>query len=236
MDKAHGFYDFNGRYVLLQSGKLYAIIQVQDEAYPYNMQDRMARIDPVSPSIEVIYNKLKWGPDIMHYVMCGGMLVVGYEYPASQDEVVVGYNVLTSTVVWSQTTEIATGEFACNDAEGRVYLPTNPYLYGLEATTGAEVWKYSGFGAIHTPSLANGIIYFTSRTNMVAIDEDTRQQVFSYPLGRTSDGIAQVAIGNGMLAFSNGAYGTIGGDGTDCALYVLGLPDLTYMPVLVRSD
>lgn len=73
-----------------------------------------------------------------------------------------------------------------------------------------------GYGEIYNPSVANGIVYFLSDTNMYAINEDTGERLFSYPLGKKAHEGAQVAICEGMLYFS-------GNRGT-CDLYALGLP------------
>ncbi len=74
-----------------------------------------------------------------------------------------------------------------------------------------------GYGEIYNPSVANGIVYFLSDTNMYAIDEDTGERVFSYPLGHKAGESTQVAICSGMLYFSS--------NGGTYDLYALGLPD-----------
>lgn len=72
-----------------------------------------------------------------------------------------------------------------------------------------------GYGSIYTPSIANGIVYFISDSNMYAVNEATGQKLFSYALGYSGEESSQVAISDGMLYFS--------GNGGTCNLLALGL-------------
>ena len=86
-----------------------------------------------------------------------------------------------------------TGSIACNTTRNVIYVPTDPCLFALDATTGDEIWNYSGYGEIFNPSVANDIVYFLSDTNMFAVDENTGKLVFSYPLEEKAD-ISQPAM------------------------------------------
>lgn len=254
LDKAHGSYDFKGTHVLLQSGKIYATARMTDTVMPHSERDRMVRVDTTAAAVDEIYDRVYPGDygdysEITHYGLCNGMLIASYvrSYPtrvvlAAYDSVATDAAwsaapppppdpPLASTVIWTRTlpSEL-TGDFACNPAKNRLYVPTDPKLYALTATTGAEVWTYTGLGAIRTPSIANGILYFMSLTNLVAINEDTRQQVLLYPLGQTAGDTNRVAVAHGMLFFTVGKPG-----GAVCGLFALGFPPPVYLPV-VRRD
>ena len=130
---------------------------------------------------------------------------------------VVAYDTQTHTVRWQKLSNTPVSGLACNPALNRVYMGTEPYLYALDAASGEEIWKFSSFGAIYNPSIANGVVYFLSSTNMYAVDEETGQQLFFFRLGESAEPTSQVAISNGMVYFS--------GNGGDCDLYALGLPE-----------
>ncbi len=229
--KDEGDYDFRGHHVLLDGGKIYAVAQVPDAQVPHTPRDHMLRIDTSSQVIETIYDRPQPEGyyDIEQYTLCNDKLVVGFSDQYDPTKLLVAYNPISSTIVWTEPFSEITGALACNTAKNRVYVPTNPHLYALDATTGNQVWKYSGYGAIRNPSVANGIIYFLSLTNMVAIDEETRQKVFSYPMGQTASETSQVAIADGMLYFSPGRTAST------CGLFALGWPDQLFLPVIVRG-
>ncbi len=96
-------------------------------------------------------------------------------------------------------------------------MGTNPFLFAFDAATGDEVWKFSSFGPVYNPSIANGVVYMLSSTNMYALDEATGQQLFFFRLGAEAEPTSQVAISDGMVYFS--------GNGGTCDLYALGLPE-----------
>lgn len=212
---------FKGDYVLLSAGKILAVAEVR-APLPYEAYwDRMLCIDASSHDIETIFDKPEGIEldDISKYTLCNDKLIVTFcdrDDSFESISTLVVYDVTSQAVLWQKEYSTAiTGKIACNKARSRIYVPTDPYLYALDATTGEEVWKYTGYGAIYNPSIANGIVYFISDTNMYAIDEDTGEQVFRYPLGREGYATTQVAISDGMLYFS--------GNGGTCDLYALGL-------------
>jgi outer membrane protein assembly factor BamB len=198
---------FGGDYVLLKEGKIFAA------TYP----NAMVKLDVASQSIETTFAVPPDVGGLSNYTLCNERLVVSYNDFYGPAAAVVGYGAASSTITWQKafSGSVTTGAIACNTATNRVYVPTDPYLYALDASTGAESWRYTGYGAIHTPSIANGIVYFLSDTNMYAVDETSGTKLFSYPLGYEANETAQVAVADGMLYFS--------GNGGTCDFYALSL-------------
>jgi outer membrane protein assembly factor BamB len=222
---------FSGNYVLYREGKIFAAAEVPMEPYPFK-GDHMLKIDAASQAIEMTFDRPEPENyyDIEQYTLCNDRLVVGFDYQYDPVKLLVAYDPISSTIAWQRPFSTAiTGKIACNTASNQLYVPTDPYLYALDAADGEEVWKYLGYGEIYNPSVANGIVYFLSDTNMYAIDEETGQRLFSYPLGYEAEKSSQVAIWEGMLFFS--------GNGGTCDLYALGLLDeKLYLPLVLRGQ
>ena len=219
---------FKGDYVLLNGGRLFALADAPMSGYP-DHGDHMLKIDTTSHAIETTFNRPK--PEgyyaIKQYTLCNDRLVVNFDYQYDPVKLLVAYDPISPTIAWQKPFSETTGTIACNKDKNLIYVPTDPYLYALDATTGAEVWKYTGYGAIYNPSIANDIVYFLSDTNMYAINEDTRERLFRYPLGYESYETTQVAIAGGMLYFS--------GNGGTCDLFALGLPGpKVFLPLVVK--
>jgi len=207
---------FEGDYVLLSGGKIFVEGEVKVEHF---WEDRMLCIDASSQEIEIIFEKPEEieFDNISKYTLCNDKLIVTF---SDRDDVfesistLVVYDVTSQAVIWQKEYSTAiTGTIACNTTKNVIYVPTEPYLYALDAATGQEIWKYQGYDAIYNPSIANGIVYFISDTNMYAVDENTGEKVFSYPLGNEGNETTQVAINDGMLYFS--------GNGGTCDLFAL---------------
>ena len=221
---------FAGDYVLLNAGKLYALADVPMSGYPDHAQ-HMLKIDTTTHNIDLTYERPQPEGyyDIKQYTLCNDKLIVTYDYQYNPDKLLVAYDVLSPTIAWRKTFSETTGTIACNPANNRIYVPTDPWLYALDVGDGFEVWKYTGYGPIYNPSVANGIVYFLSDTNMYAIDEDTHTQLFRYPLGYEAYETTQVAIADGMLFFS--------GNGGTCDLYALGFPGpKVFLPLMMRGQ
>jgi len=230
MDNFSHSADFKNNYALLRDGKLYAAAEIPVTAYPFTAE-HMLRIDPVTQNIELTYTLPVSGTsyyEVEQYTLCNDRLVVGYDYQYDPVKLIVAYDPVSSTIKWQDTfSSTITGKIACNTDTNRIYVPTDPYLYALDATTGAEVWKYQGYNAIYNPSIANGVVYFLSDNNMYAVDEATGNRLLHYPLGHAADETAQVAIANGMVYFS-------GNTGT-CDLFALWWPKAKiFLPLILR--
>lgn len=221
---------FRCNYALLRDGKLYAAADIPVTGYP-STAEHMLRIDPTTQTVEMTYTRPISGNsyyEVEQHTLCNDRLVVGYDYTYDPIKPLVAYDPISSTIVWQEPfSTTITGKIACNTDTGQIYVPTDPYLYALDATTGAEVWKYEGYNAIYNPSIANGIVYFLSDTNMYALDEATGDRLFRYPLGHAADETSQVAIANGMVYFS--------GDTGTCDLFALWWPKAkVYLPMVLR--
>jgi outer membrane protein assembly factor BamB len=223
--------DFKGDYVLLSGGKIFVAAEVPMVPYPFK-GDHMLSIDASTQDVEITFDRPEPENyyDIEQYALCNDRLVVGFDYQYDPVKLLVAYDPISPTITWQKPfSTTITGKIACNTTKNQLYVPTDPYLYVLDATTGSEVWKYMGYGAIYNPSIANGIVYFLSDTNMYAIDEETGQRLFSYPLGYEAYETTQVAIADGMLYFS--------GNGGTCDLYALGLPgEKVFLPLVLRGQ
>ena len=222
---------FKGNYVLLHAGKILAAAEVPVQKPYLRYLDRMLCINASSQDIEIIFDTPEGIEldDISKYTLCNDKMIVTFCDRADSAESVgtlVVYNVTSQAVVWQKEYSTAiTGRIACNTTKKVIYVPTDPYLYALNATSGEEVWKYMGYGAIYSPSIANAIVYFISDNNMYAIDENTGEKLFFYPLGHKGGETTQVAICDGMVYFS--------GNGGTCDLYALGLPAMRFAKVIL---
>ena len=223
--------EFEGDYVLLDADKIYAVAEVPMVPYPFK-GDHLLRIDAATQNIELTYARPEPENyyDIEQYTLCNDRLVAGFDYQYDPVKLLVAYDPITSTIAWQKPfSTTITGQIACNPDENHLYVPTDPYLYVLNATTGEEIWKYTGYGAIYNPSIANGVVYFLSDTNMYAVDEESGARLFSYPLGYSAYDTTQVAVADGMLYFS--------GNGGTCDLFALGLPGArVFLPLVVRGQ
>lgn len=222
---------FKNNYALLRDDKLYAAAEIPATAYPFKAE-HMLRIDPMTQTIELTYTLPVSGSsyfDVEQFTLCNDRLVVGYDYQYDPTKFIVGYDPDSSAIKWQKPfPSTITGKLACNTDTKRIYVPTDPYLYALDATTGAEVWKYQGYNAIYNPSIANGIVYFLSDNNMYAVDEATGNRLLHYPLGHAADETSQVAIVNGMVYFS-GNIGT-------CDLFALWSPKAKiFLPIMLQQ-
>jgi len=230
--KATDDVDLKGDYVLLDGGKIFAVAAVPKPDPPYGDRDRILKIDATTQDVEITFDRPEPDNyyDIEQYTLCNDTLVVGFDYQYDPVKLLVAYDPISPTITWQKPfSTTITGKIACNTSSNQLYVPTDPYLYALDATTGGEVWRYMGYGAIYNPSLANGIVYFLSDTNMYAIDEETGGRLSSYPLGYEAYDTTQVAIYDGMLYFS--------GNGGTCDLYALGLPGRkVFLPLVLRGQ
>lgn len=215
MSKTVDELEFKDNYVLLYKGNIYARAGVGSE---YSAPEHIVAIDASSQEVKTTYNRpssLTYH-DVCNYNLCNNRLIVGYYYQYEDIQYLAGYNIGTPAAAWTKEFGKITGKIACNTDKDVIYVPTNPYLYALDATTGKEIWKYKGYGEIFNPSVANGIVYIISDTNMYALNENTGKKLFTYPLGYEGEETSQVAICNGMLYFS--------GNGGTCDLFALGFP------------
>ena len=220
--------DFKGDYALLQGNDLYAVADAPMSGYPSH-GDHVLKIDAISHTIALKYDR----PvpenyyDIDHHLMCGNRLIASFNYQYDATKLIVAYDPISPTIVWQHPVSSTVSTLACDPVKNRLYVPDKSRLYALDLTTGDEVWKYTGLADIYNPSVANGVIYFLSNTNLYAIDEDTHTQLLRYPLGYEAYETTQAAIANGWLYFS--------GNGGTCDMFALSVPGpKVYLPSIVR--
>jgi outer membrane protein assembly factor BamB len=219
---------FVGDYVLLEGGKIYVPADVPIATFPYR-SEHMVRIDTTTEALEYTFVRPPLDGHFHHirrYGLCADKLVVTFEDMGKADEILVAYDIISPTISWHKSMPKVTGTLACNEQERRIYVPTDPSLYALDLDNGNQVWKHTGLDKILNPSLANGIIYYLSDSNLYAIDEKTHAQLLRYPLGDKAYHTAQVAIANGMLFF--------GANNGTCDMIALGFPPPARLPMIVR--
>lgn len=218
---------FKGNRVVLKDPWIFATAQVKSGFYDV---DKVARIRAGTKKIEMYYAS----PAVDHsysvdsFAICNERLVVVYlnNFGFSQEikAILAVYNLASPQIVWQKafTTSKVTGALACNTAKNILYVPTDPYLYAIRAKNGSEAWKYQGYDEIYNPTVANGVVYVLSDTNMYALNEGTGKVLFRYALGQKADATTQVAVANGMVYFS--------GSGGTAALFALGLSGIIQSP------
>jgi len=206
-----------GDYALLDGGTLYVVAEVEDGYYT------VPRVVEINAADQQLVHQFG-NPSASEYVrvpsisMCGGRLVAVYDDDYESLSTVAAYDSATRALLWTKEFPLGvTGRIACNEDRDVLYVPTDPYLFAIDAASGDEVWNYLGFGPIFNPSIANGVVYFISDTNMYALDETDRHRLLRFPLGYEGYDTTQVAVADGMVFFS--------GNGGTCDLYALGLPD-----------
>lgn len=206
-----------GDYALLDGGTIYVAAEVEEGYFD------VERVIEINAADQRLVHRFG-NPSASEYVrvpsisMCGDRLVAVYDDDYDSLSTVAAYDSATRALIWTKEFPLGvTGRIACNEARDALYVPTDPYLHAIDASSGAEVWNYLGFGPIFNPSIANGVVYFISDTNMYALDESDGRRLLRFPLGYEGYDTTQVAIADGMVFFS--------GNGGDCDLYALGLPD-----------
>lgn len=216
---------FRGRYVLLKGSTIFANALIPSTQSSWG-DETVVRINPTTKKIEIKYQRPMSGESLQvaHYCLCNDILFVEYcdrdlsDPTWKSTSILAAYNVNAAGILWQKDlskTPIA-GAIACNTKTKRIYVPTNPYLYAFNAGNGQQLWRYTGYAPVHSPSVANGVIYFTSDTNVYALNEATGKRLLAYDLGYTSDFSTQVAIGGEALYFS--------GSGGTCDFVALFLP------------
>ncbi len=212
---------FKGDHVLLRDGMIY-IVAVYEDEYSWRFE-KVVVIDAGSRNITASFLR----PDdiefreISRFSICGNTLIVNFcdrDDVFESEGILVAFDLTTGIETWRMEAQGAfTGRLACNETLEVVYVPAGPYLHAINASDGSEIWSFLGFDDIYNPSVANGVVYFISSTNMYAISEASGEQLFRQALGYDGYETTQVAIADAMLFFS--------GNGGTCDLYALALPD-----------
>jgi outer membrane protein assembly factor BamB len=209
--------DFVGSIVPMRNGKLYLPAETPEEHYK---REGLVRVDISSQAVDLIYDR----PTMKDSAKYVGQYGICNEYgfasfiegsrldPATE---LVAYHLDQPGIAWSKNTTGQSGRLACDVKENIVYIPTNKSLMALNPETGEVIWEHKSTKSVLSPTIANGVIYYLSDTNLYALDQKDGKQLFRFPIGIQADISTGVAINDGNVIFS--------GTGGDCDLFVLGL-------------
>jgi len=206
---------FAGSIVPLKDDKLYVPADVPAE---HSKQSRMVRVDALKQEVDLTYDipeaaGLGW--KVGWYGLCADYVFETYQDSARNATLLAAHHLDQPEVIWQKNIPPQSGRLACDPQQGLVYIPTDKGLLALHASTGEKVWEHAGISSIFSPTIANGILYYLSDTNMYALDQENGSQLFRYPLGVGAHPSTGVAVNDGLVVFS--------GNGGTCDLVVLGL-------------
>jgi outer membrane protein assembly factor BamB len=206
---------FAGSIVLLKDDKLYVPAY---ETIEHSKRKHMLRVDPMTQAVDLKYSipadlNLSWG--VGWYGICNNRMFETYQDSSRKAIVLAAHALDQPGIAWQINIPAQTGRLACDPDKDIVYFPTEDSLLALDAATGTSIWEHKSLNSVFTPTIANGIIYYISDTNMYAVDQANGSQLFRYPLGIEGDPSTGVAVNDGLVVFS--------GNGGTCDLYVLGL-------------
>jgi len=206
---------FVGTIVPMQADKLYIPAEVKME---HSRRLHMVRVDVLTQEVDLQYDiseelSLSWG--VEWYGLCNDHVFETYQENSRQATFLVAHPLDHPEITWQMQIPAQSGRFACDTSKDILYVPTDESLLALDGATGTRIWEHSSISRIFTPTIANGVIYYISDTNMYALDQEDGQQLFRYPLGVGADPSTGVLVNDGLVIFS--------GSGGTCDLIVLGL-------------
>ncbi|GEM_PF-2379012 len=184
--------------------------------------ERVTRIDPELHQVTGTFARPAGMtfPEVVWISISNGYIAVLYADDDAMSQTLctlVVYDLDTMAIEWQYSPgRKSTGSLAINPATLTILLATDPYLYAFNLADGSPKWQYTGYDGIVSPTIANGVIYFLSDTNMYAIRESNGSLIRTFPIGYEVEPTSQVAISDGMLFFS--------GNGGTCDLFALGFP------------
>ena len=205
---------FVGSHVPLKDNKIYIPAGIPEE---YSKRYRMVRFDVVNQEIDLQYDvpaELNFGWEVVWYGLCNDHIFETYS-TNHEATVLAAHQLDQSNIIWQMEIPPQTGRFSCDTQQNILYVPTKTGLIALDAGTGEKIWETKSLSSVFTPTIANGIIYYLSDTNMYALDQADGKQLFRFPLGVNADPSTGVIINDGVVIFS--------GSGGTCDLFVLGL-------------
>ena len=158
-------------------------------------------------AVEAQTGKLAWSFDTDSSVWSSSPLIMdGQVYFGSERGTVYCLDLQTHQVVW--TFKAASGVLSQMAAdEEHVYVPTQNYLYALDAASGSEVWSASTPDKWNEPAVANGVVYAgNGNLQFMALDAETGKEhwVFTAPFSQWSEWSAPVVTEDAIyVGYSN---------------------------------
>lgn len=206
---------FVGYIVPLKDDKLYVAAAVPGEIAK---RLHMVRVDSITQEVDLQYDipeelNLSW--EVGWYGICNDHLFETYQDGSRNATVLVAHSLDQPGITWQINVPAQSGRLACDPQKDILYIPTGESLLALDASTGTTVWEHKSIKSVFSPTIANGIIYYISDTNLYALDQEDGSQLFRFPLGTEGEESTGVAVNEGLVVFS--------GNGGTCDLYVLGL-------------
>lgn len=129
-------------------------------------------------------------------------LLNGKLYVGSFDGTLAVLDAETGLPIWSAQGHCCVFDQAPVAAGGRVFqMRTDHTLTAYDATSGRELWKKPAF-SVGTFAAANGMLFFNSYPDLVALDQATGAQIWTAPVLPNGSGAPAVADG---LVFTEGA-------------------------------
>ena len=117
-------------------------------------------------------------------------------------------NVQNLVVAWQYTLS-GSSSYPSSPAivNSSVYFAANDgYVYALNATTGALIWRYStGWSPLFSLAVVNGVVYIGANTKVLALKADTGVPLWQQTVGRNIK--SSPAVVNGLLYIGAQAQG-----------------------------
>lgn len=206
---------FMGTFVPFKDNRLFVPAVIPEEV---GDRTRMVSVDPSTQQIITKYDlpeelHVGWGAG--WYGVCNNHLYETLEEGSREATVLVAHPLDQPDIAWQRDIPAQTARFACDPQEDTLFVPTTKSLLALNASTGDLLWEHNSLDQVFTPTIANGVVYYLSDTNMYALNQEDGSQLFRYPLGTNADPSTGVVVNDGLAIFS--------GSGGTCDFYVLGL-------------
>ncbi len=205
---------FAGSIVILDNDKLYIPALMPRQ---YGKQRHLVRVDPLAQKVDLEYEVPEgmpagWGTG--WYGICSSLVYETFQDSSQREATqLVAHPLDQAGIAWQRTIPPQTGRFACDPRQRILYVPTEESLVAMQAETGEVLWEKKSIEGVFTPTIANGLIYYISDTNMYVLDQENGEQLFRYGLGVRADPSTGVVVNDGLVIFS--------GSGGDCDLIVL---------------
>jgi len=146
-------------------------------------------------AVEAQTGTLAWSFETDSSIWSSSPLIMdGRVYFGSERGTVYCLDLQTHQVMW--TFRAASGVLSqmAGDSQ-RVYVPTENYLYALDAASGSEVWSASTPDKWNEPAVADGVVYAgNGNLQFMALDAETGKEhwVFTAPFSQWSEWSAPV--------------------------------------------